>query len=243
MVKKPTLVLLNLLLFMQVWADAIADADAPRVRGDRATEMAVSPPAPNGEVWALEPLLVRFPLHWWGAHGNPIAPIVYAQRAHSRCDYAAELEITRPLAFAGDNWAQAFLGTSYLLGNGVSQSYTEALTWYRLAAKQGSWQAQFNLGLMYQTGDGVAQDDAEAVKWYRLALELAVARSNLGVMYATGRGVSQDYAKAYALFSIYGTDKAAKNRDLAARSMTPQQIADAQKMAQECGERNYKECF
>jgi len=96
---------------------------------------------------------------------------------------------------------------------------------------------------MYQTGEGVMQDDAEAVKWYRLALELAVARSNLGVMYANGRGVTQDYAKAYALFSIYGTHNAAKNRDLLARSMTPEQIADAQKMVRECKERGYKECF
>ena len=125
------------------------------------------------------------------------------------------------------------LGRKRFLG-----SYAEALKWYRLAAAQGSGQAKFNLGFMYQTGEGVMQDDAEAVKWYRLALELAVARSNLGVMYAMGRGVIQDYAKAYALFSIYGTDNAAKNRDLAARSMTPQQIADAQKMAHECGERN-----
>jgi len=241
--KRLALLLLNLLLVLPVRADAVGDADAPRARGDRATEMVVSPPAPNGEVWALEPLLVRFPLHWWGAHGNPIAPIVYAQRAHSRGDYAAELEITRPQALAGEAWAQAFLGTSYFLGTGVTQSYAEALTWYRLAAGQGSRQAQFNLGLMYQTGDGVVQDDAEAVKWYRLAAALDVARSNLGVMYATGRGVSQDYARAYALFSIYGTDNAAKNRELAARSMTPQQIADAQKMAQKCGERNYKECF
>ncbi len=243
MKKNLALVLLNLLLVMPVWAGPVADADAPRLRGDRATEMAVSPPAPNGDVWVLEPLRVRHPRDWWGVRGMPSARIVYAERAHDRGDYAAELEITRPLAFAGDAWAQASLGTSYFLGTGVTQSYAEALKWYRLAAAQGYGQAKFNLGFMYQTGEGVMQDDAEAVKWYRPALALAVARSNLGVMYATGRGVTQDDAKAYALFSIYGTDKAAKNRDLLARSMTPEQIADAQKMVRECEERDYKECF
>jgi hypothetical protein len=205
--------------------------------------MAVIPPTSNGEVWALEPLLVRHPLNWWGAHGTPIAPIVFAQRAHSRGDYAAELEITRPQALAGEAWAQAFLGTSYFLGTGVTQSYAEALKWYRLAAAQESGQAKFNLGFMYQAGEGVMQDDAQAVKWYRLAAGLAEARCNLGVMYASGRGAAQDYAKAYALFSIYGTANAHKNRDLAARSMTPQQIADAQNLVRECQARNYKDCY
>ena len=226
-----------------MWADAVGDVDAPRARGDLATEMAVIPPTSNGEVWALEPLLVRHPLNWWGAHGTPIAPIVFAQRAHSRGDYAAELEITRPQALAGEAWAQAFLGTSYFLGTGVTQSYAEALKWYRLAAAQESGQAKFNLGFMYQAGEGVMQDDAQAVKWYRLAAGLAEARCNLGVMYASGRSVAQDYAKAYALFSIYGTANAHKNRDLVARSMTLQQIADAQSMVRECQARNYKDCY
>jgi len=243
MVKRLALLLLNLLLVFPVWADAVGDVDAPRARGDLATEMAVSPPAPNGELWALEPLLVRYARDSWGVRGMLIPPVVHAERAHTRSDYAAELEITRPLAFAGEAWAQTFLGTSYFLGTGVTQSYPGALKWYRLAAAQGSREARFNLGFMYQTGEGVMQDEAEAVKWYRLVSDLAVARSNLGVMYAMGRGVTQDYAKAYALFSIYGTDNAAKNRDLLARSMTPEQIADAQKMARECKERGYKECF
>jgi hypothetical protein len=240
MKKNLALVLLNLLLVMPVWAGPVANADAPRLRGDRAIEMAVSPPTSSGEVWALDPLLVRAPRDWWGARGMLQPPLVYAERAHSRGDYAAELEITRPLAFAGEAWARAFLGTSYFLGTGVTQSYAEALKWYRLAAEQGCGHAQFNLGFMYQTGEGVTQDDAEALKWYRLASALAVARSNLGVIYAVGRGVTQEYAKAYKLFVLGGSTE---NRDLAARSMTTEQIADAQKMALECKERRDKECF
>lgn len=86
MKKNLALVLLNLLLVMPVWAGPVADADAPRVRGDRATEMAVSPPAPNGDVWVLEPLRVRHPRDSWGALGMPYAPIVYADCAHDRGD-------------------------------------------------------------------------------------------------------------------------------------------------------------
>ena len=56
-------------------------------------------------------------------------------------------------------------------GWGVPQDYTEAVKWYRLAAKQGYASAQFNLGVMYDNGWGVPQDYNEAVKWYRLGAE------------------------------------------------------------------------
>jgi hypothetical protein len=63
-------------------------------------------------------------------------------------------------------------------------------------------------------------------------------------MYANGKGVPQDIVQAYKWFSI-GASKsaasdqpkdrieAAKNRDLAASQMTPEQIADGQKLAGE----------
>jgi TPR repeat protein len=99
---------------------------------------------------------------------------------------------------------------------------------------------------MYNRGQGVPQDYSEAVKWYRLAAEQGdvKAQNNLGVMYANGKGVPQDIVQAYKWFSI-GASKsaasdqpkdrieAAKNRDLAASQMTPEQIADGQKLAGE----------
>ena len=246
MMKKLILVLLTMLLLGPVWAEPINDADAARARagGDHETEMkALSPVAPGSEAWVLEKLRFTLPLDFYGVRGAAAPMVTWAEAAHGRGDYAAELKITRPLALAGDAWGQASLGTSYLLGTGVTKNTTEALKWYRLAAEKGFAGAQYNLGFLYQTGEGVMQDDAEAVKWYRLAAGLAAARCNLGVMYASGRGVAQDYAKAYALFSIYGTANAHKNRDLAARSMTPQQIADAQNLVRECQARNYKDCY
>ena len=107
--------------------------------------------------------------------------------------------------------------------------------------------AQFNLGLSYEIGQGTLQDYAEAVKWYRLAAAQGnvVAQHNLGGMYSNGRGVLQDYTKAHALYNLAaskGNAMAVKNRDLVAKRMTPQQIADAQKLARDCLARNFKGC-
>lgn len=91
------------------------------------------------------------------------------------------------------------------------------------------------------------QDYVEAVKWYRLAAAQgnADAQLNLGVMYGTGQGVLQDYTKAHALYNLAATKgnaTAVKNRDIVAKLMTPQQIADAQKLARDCLARNFKGC-
>jgi TPR repeat protein len=103
-------------------------------------------------------------------------------------------------------------------------------------AEQGSAWAQFSLGLMYDNGTGVPQDNKEAAKWYRKAAEQGVARaqSNLGLRYYKGQGVLKDdvndYAWAYA-GSANGNDQGSKNRDIIAKEMTPEQIAEAQKLS------------
>ena len=57
----------------------------------------------------------------------------------------------------------------YENGQGVPQSYTEAVKLYRKAAEQGLADAQYNLGLCYGKGVGVAQNYTEAVKWIKKA--------------------------------------------------------------------------
>jgi len=111
----------------------------------------------------------------------------------------------------------------------------------------GGWAAQYNLGGMYDKGQGVAQNYAEAVKWYRLsaAQGVAVAQFNLGGMYATGQGVAKDLVRAYMWFNLgaeSGYVDAVTNRNIAAKRMTQQQIAQAQNMARDCRRRNFKRC-
>jgi TPR repeat protein len=94
---------------------------------------------------------------------------------------------------------------------------------------------------------GPLEDAAAAVKRrdYATALRLirplaeqgdATAQYNLGVFYDNGLDVPQDQVSAYMWFSLsaaQGKEGAATFRDLIARLMTPEQIAEAQKLARE----------
>ena len=121
--------------------------------------------------------------------------------------------------------------------------YATALREFRPLVNQGHAIAQSYLGFMYGHGEGVPQDHAEAVKWYREAANQGFARaqSNLGLMYLIGRGVPQDYVQAHMWSSLAVSrippgrdrDDAVKNRDIAAMYMTPDQIAEAKRLARE----------
>ncbi len=109
--------------------------------------------------------------------------------------------------------------------------------WQRLA-ERGDADAQNNLGVMYFDGQGVVQDYKEAGKWYRKSAEQgdAGAKYNLGVMYTNGQGVPQDFKEAYAWSSAAaatGNADAVKNRDMAAKLLTPDQLAKGQALAKQ----------
>ena len=122
----------------------------------------------------------------------------------------------------------------YLNGYGVPKSYDEALNWYKKAAKQGSADAQYNIGAMYQDGHGVWQSDVEASIWYRKAAEqgYAAAQNNLGIILGDGGDNVEGYMWLH-LAAAQGDEFARKNRDITAENMTPDQIAEAQKLARE----------
>ena len=50
--------------------------------------------------------------------------------------------------------AQNNVGHLYEEGLGVSQDYSIAMRWYRLAAEQGLSEAQHSIGMRYYSGDG-----------------------------------------------------------------------------------------
>jgi len=132
--------------------------------------------------------------------------------------------------------AQCNLGHCYANGQGVAQDHVEAVKWYRKAAEQNDAAAQSNLGVCYDKGQGVAQDHVEAVKWYRKAAEqnLANAQYNLGVCYASGEGVPKDYVEGYKwclLAAGQGNEGAKTAATWLEYRMTPDQIAEGQKLA------------
>ena len=69
---------------------------------------------------------------------------------------------------------QWLLGFYYARGQGVVQSYEEAVKWYRKSAEQGCARAQESLGVCYANGEGVEKSVRKAMYWLRKAKENGV---------------------------------------------------------------------
>jgi TPR repeat protein len=95
----------------------------------------------------------------------------------------------------------------YFKGQGVSRDYDEAAKWYRKAAGHGNANAQFNLATCYERGQGAPQDYVLAYMWFNLA--------------------------ASNMLETEKRTMAESSRDLIAAKMTPDQIAEAQKLSRE----------
>jgi hypothetical protein len=153
-------------------------------------------------------------------------------------DYANALASWRRAAEAGDTEAQFILGTAYEEGDGVPKNEAEAVRWFRVAAAKGCHYSECHLGVAYAEGDGVPQDYREAVKWFTLAAAAGDDRAQFhpATAYADGRGVTQDYIQAHMWFNLAADINCkidVSNLDALARKMTPQQIAEAQRLARE----------
>ena len=175
------------------------------------------------------------------------APVLAADyeagwEAYNRGDYATAWEEWLPLAEQGHAAAQSNLGLMYSSGHGVPQDYAVAAKWYRRAAEQGFARAQFNLGTMYEHGKSVAQDYAEAAKWYRLAAEQGDGLGQFNLSNVLGNGSTPDYVEAHMWATLAAEDSAVEDfvrdwalrfRDTFEEKMTPEQIAEAQRLARE----------
>ncbi len=157
-------------------------------------------------------------------------------------DYAQALAWFRKSAEQGDAFAQINLGMMYDTGEGVVQDDAQAVAWYRKAAEQGDANAQNNLGVMYYSGQGAPKDYTQAVAWHRKAAEQgdAVGQYSLGWFYFNGTGVPKDDVEAHKWINLAAAHAPAENqkkwadfRDDLENDMTPQQVADAKKLARE----------
>jgi TPR repeat protein len=165
----------------------------------------------------------------------------YANGVGVKPDRVEAVTWLRRAADQGLAEAQFELGACYATGDGIAENPVEAVKWYRKAAAQNSAKAQHALGNCYFEGDGVTKDIEEGVIWTRKAAEqgLAAGEDSLGMCYAKGKGVTQDYLEAYKWFSLAAAqgdehDTQAKiDLSMAERAMTPEQIAQGQKLARE----------
>ena len=129
---------------------------------------------------------------------------------------------------------------------------------YRLAAglfyplaQRGDARAQYNLGMLYASGLGVDQDYQAALKWHRMAAAQGHAggQNELAQMYAKGQGVQPNQVLAYVWFTVAiasssggSKNEITKDRDRVASRMTPEQIAKAQQLAEQCQEAKFTKC-
>ena len=129
-------------------------------------------------------------------------------------DFATALREWRPLAEQGDAKAQHYLAWLFQEGRGVTKKYKEAAKWYRKSAEQGYAWSQKELGWMYYRGQGVLKDVVYTHMWFNIAA-------------SSGDPLAAD---------------AGGWRDLIAKEMTTEQLAEAQKLARECVRKKYKGC-
>ena len=214
--------ILTLAISRPAFAGPLARANAALQRGDYETAYALARPLAERGLAVAE--LVVGVMHR-GGHGAP----------QNDAEAAGWLQRA---ADQGCAEAQTILGMMYAKGRGVTQNDAKALKWFRRAADQDHAAAQSNLGLLYAEGRGVTRDDVEAAKWFRRAADqgLIEAQTILGLMYVKGQGVAQSYLLAHMwlnLAAAQGEARALGDRDQLARMMTPAQIAEAQRLAQE----------
>jgi TPR repeat protein len=149
------------------------------------------------------------------------------------------LMLVRALAWAGP------------LEDGVAAhqrgEYATAVSAFRAMAEEGNAAAQFNLGQMYRQAQGVPRDSVEAARWYHRAAAQGDSQSqyNLGVMYYNGQGVARNFAFSHmwlTLSAMSGAENAVRNRAMLVKQMTPEQIAEALRLARACKQRDFKDC-
>lgn len=149
--------------------------------------------------------------------------------------YGIALAKLRPLAKANNVRADYWLGRLYEDGLGVKQDTKKAITLYRKAAKAGRPKAELRLGEIYFSGTETLQDFTKAHKWLeRAAFDSSrLAQRDLGRLYANGWGVRKDPIWAYVWFEFaarQGDYKAQQQRDHLLKTMSDDQIAEAQKL-------------
>ena len=104
----------------------------------------------------------------------------------------------KPLAEAGDVWAQMDIGLACMVGFGTDRNTDEAVKWFRKAAEQGFALGQAALGRCYIAGVGVPKDAEEGLKWCRKACEQGFAEAfyMVGRCYLEGNGVPKSAQNA-----------------------------------------------
>jgi len=125
----------------------------------------------------------------------------------------------------------------------VASGERDAFAAWLPRALAGDPEAAYRLARVYADGAGPAADLGEAALWFRKAADAGYAPAQLGLatLYGKGQGVPLDYVQSYVWFSRaaenreYGMarDQALELRDMMAAFLTPEQRAEAKRLAAE----------
>jgi hypothetical protein len=133
------------------------------------------------------------------------------------------------------------------------KDYSSAFDMFLKEAENGNPAAQYNTGLCYESNSGVFPNDQAAEEWYRKASEqgLGKAQYSLCSILAAGIMVDQDnrskenqnirMIEAFMWLTICDEQGCSESPEAISRlkaHMTPEQIAEAQKLAREWVPRN-----
>lgn len=119
----------------------------------------------------------------------------------------------RERAAAGDAEAQFTLGKNYEAGRGgLKKDYAEAANWYRKSAEQGNVYAQASLGILYHAGKGLPHNDVQAEMWFTISAAHSPPNDR---------------------------DTIAEMRDSVAAHLSPEQLAQARRLAQDWQPKKY----
>jgi len=80
--------------------------------------------------------------------------------------------VIKKQAKKGHAWAQVSLGTRYSKGENVTQSFYEAVRWFRKASAKGNPRAMLNLSVSCLEGEGCSRDLAEGRAWAQKAASI-----------------------------------------------------------------------
>jgi S1-C subfamily serine protease len=151
-------------------------------------------------------------------------------------DTLMAINLIQKSAEGGYNKAQFLLGKMYFYGTAFPADKIKAINLYTKAAEQGAAVAQGELASIYLLGNGVPENIREAVKWGKrgAAQGNREAQAALGALYADGKGVPQNNVESYKWFNLaeaQGNTIAKTIKRSFAATMSPQEIAEAQKLS------------
>ncbi len=161
--------------------------------------------------------------------------------------YESAFKIWKPLAEAGNPFAQTYLCVLYENAQGVKKDYQKAIYWCKLAAEQNIYAALFSLGSFYTNGFGVEKNFKIAFNYFHKAALLGhtTAQFNVGLSYFHGQGVSKDLIQSLKWLRIAkdnGLEQAKKDYEIILFSMKPIDVAKALTLANDCITSKYKKC-